>query len=224
MDLFPEIPVYITHLSTLVERKELLSSTLLSLGITPIWVEREDIPLNFYNPEPSLWKSKLEVSYPCDSTPSRRLRDSELSIGIKQYECWVKAASLKTEFVLILEDDVLLQDNFIINFNSFLKSTPPDWDIIFIGEGCNLHVPNPNPSIVAYPVSPPRTRCLDSYLIKRTLCDELSKSILPITLPIDFEVTYALVRLQSKCYWWEPILTTQGSQMGRFPSAIQLNE
>ena len=224
MELLPNIPVYITHLSTLVERKEFLSSTLSSLGISPVWVERENIPSNFYNPARSLWNSKLEVSYPYDSTPSRLLRDSELSIAIKQYECWLKAASAEEEFVLILEDDILLQDNFVTHFNCFLNSTPSDWDIIFIGEGCNLHVPNPNPSIIAYPVSPPQTRCLDSYLIKRTLCDELSKSILPITLPIDFEVTYALIGLQSKCYWWEPTLTSQGSQIGRFPSAIQVRE
>jgi hypothetical protein len=41
---------------------------------------------------------------------------------------------------LILEDDAILCDSFLNKFNEYVKQVPADYDMVFIGDGCNLHI------------------------------------------------------------------------------------
>jgi GR25 family glycosyltransferase involved in LPS biosynthesis len=44
------------------------------------------------------------------------------------------------ERALIFEDDVILCDNFIDKLNNYITQLPEDYDMLFIGDGCNLHI------------------------------------------------------------------------------------
>ena len=44
------------------------------------------------------------------------------------------------KYSLILEDDVILDDEFGNKLNKSLKQLPDNYDMLFIGNGCNLHI------------------------------------------------------------------------------------
>lgn len=93
------------------------------------------------------------------------------------------------EHALILEDDVILCDNFVENLNNYMSELPEDFDMLFIGDGCNLHIEKdkliPNKNIYEkclYPTSwggDGASRCSDSYIISNKcankLCDYIKK-------------------------------------------------
>ena len=124
---------------------------------------------------------------------------------------------------LILEDDVVLCDNFEHFFNLFLQQTPDDWDFIFIGSGCNLRI-DPHKvkqNQTAYKKAHPASKCTDSYCIKNTSAEKILNTIIPFSLPMDWELNYQMLLHDMNVYWWEPPLVIQGSQNGLYNSAIQ---
>ena len=107
--------------------------------------------------------------------------------------------------------------------NQNIERTPEDWDYIFIGSGCNLRI-NPKlvlPEKVAYKKEHPATKCTDSYCITFSAAKRVLSTILPFTLPIDFELNYQLERHDMNVYWWEPPIVVQGSQCGLYDSELQ---
>lgn len=131
---------------------------------------------------------------------------------------------------LILEDDVILTDNFMTILNQYMTQLPKDYDMLFIGDGCNLHIEKdkiiPNKFIYEKCLYPTKwggdgaTRCTDSYVISkkcaRTLCDYFNNLKYKINLPIDWWLNVAARDNNLKIYWAEPTIVKQGSESGLF--------
>ncbi len=119
---------------------------------------------------------------------------------------------------LIFEDDVILVDHFQTRFNSSLYETPIDWDLIFIGSGCNLRIPIDKLMVgqTAYKVDHPSSKCADSYCITLSAARRILSTIIPFTFPIDFELNYQMKLHNMNVYWWEPPLVSQGSETGMY--------
>ena len=129
---------------------------------------------------------------------------------------------------LIFEDDVILCDDFINIFNNYLTQLPKNYDMLFIGNGCdswNLHIEKdkliPNKNIYEkclYPTSwggNGCTRCIDSYLVSKKcaikLCEYIDNLTYKINYTSDWWLNYAARYINLKVYWAEPTIVSQGS-------------
>lgn len=141
----------------------------------------------------------------------------------------------KYDHALILEDDVIFADNFIEKFNTYLSQLPADYDMLFIGNGCNLHIENhrivPNQYIYEKCLHPTdwggngATRCTDSYIVSKKfatkICDYMRNLKEKISeVGIDWWLNGAARDCKFKVYWAEPTIVTQGSQTGTFQNSF----
>tara|TARA_R100000008_G_C3578747_1_gene166982 strand:+ start:555 stop:1214 length:660 start_codon:yes stop_codon:yes gene_type:complete len=213
--------IYVTHYKPLVERKQRLMEYFDRKKISVEWVENEDVEEGFYDNSPDQWTRKLNIAYPNDQTPPRDLLKTEISVAVKHYECFKKIAASDFKYAMILEDDVVFTKSFVEDYPKYMKDTPPEWDVIFFGNGCFERVAGFKEGKFAYMLEHPKTRCLDSYIIKKTACTKILNTLKPITLPVDFELTYCFIKNNLKTCWWEPSLTSQGSQIDLYKSSIR---
>ena len=66
------------------------------------------------------------------------LKLSEISLAYKHIEAWKQQT---TNYNLILEDDAELCEDFGPTLEKYIQQLPEDYDMLFIGDGCNLHIP-----------------------------------------------------------------------------------
>jgi len=210
---------YVIHYTPLKERKQSIITQLSRFNIVPTFIElydKEDLT-------PELLK-KFNTT---------KLKMAEISVMCKQVHAW---EHMSGEYALILEDDVILDDNFKEKLDAYLSQLPPDFDALFIGNGANLHIPHDivkaSPGNVFLRTHDAThwggmgaTRCLDSYIIKKSTANAISsrfKSINTIIhTPIDWLANILLKVVNARVYWAEPTIVRQGSEVGLFKSAIR---
>ena len=144
-----------------------------------------------------------------------------------------KEISEKYENALILEDDAIFSDNCIDTLHMYMKELPNDYDMLFIGNGCNLHI---EPHIIQlskytylkglYPTSwggDGISRCTDSYVVSKKcatkLCNYINTLKNKINIPIDWWINVAARDTLLKGYWAEPTIVSQGTQNGMYSSS-----
>jgi glycosyl transferase family 25 len=161
-------------------------------------------------------------------------RRSELSLHLKHLYLYRLMISENYEEVLVFEDDVVLTDRFIKRLSIYMTQLPKDYDMLFIGDGCNLHIPSSQliPNRYIYEKCLHETawggngaaKCTDSYIIHqrcaKKLCDYVATLRKKIDLPVDWWLNEAARDLVLKVYWAEPTIVTQGSQNGMFQRTI----
>ncbi len=157
---------------------------------------------------------------------------TQIAIALSHFTVY-KNVMEKYNYAVIFEDDVILCDKFSALLNEYLSQLSEDYDILFIGDCCNLHIPQemlvPNTNI--YEKSHEKTdwggdgasRCTDSYIISNKgatlLYTYLRKLKHKINVPFDWFLNVAIRELDLRVYWAEPTIVTQGSQRGLFPSS-----
>jgi GR25 family glycosyltransferase involved in LPS biosynthesis len=170
-----------------------------------------------------------------DKNMFRNLSDGEMSVALHHIECFKRIVSESHECALVLEDDIVLCDNFIYFLNLYIKNLPQNWDMLFIGDGCGLHIDkkilrknqyiykkdninfgNPNEGA---------TRCLDSYIINKKATEIIVEKLkLPnytICVPADFWMNCVIRNNRFNVYWAEPTIVTQGSEKGFYKSSLR---
>jgi glycosyl transferase family 25 len=141
---------------------------------------------------------------------------------------------------LIFEDDIILSDNFTNILKKYMNDLPTNYDMLFIGDGCNLHIETDeivlNKNIYEKQLNPKNwdgkrdilpyegaTRCCDSYLVSNKcatqICNYISTLHYKIDIPIDWWLNIAARDNNLKIYWSEPTIVTQGTQNGLFQSS-----
>jgi GR25 family glycosyltransferase involved in LPS biosynthesis len=197
----------------------------------------------FYRPDKKVWRRKAAILRPIllqeqqwsaekkswsegvyeDNTfqvPFQDLRPSEISLAIKHFIALENAARCGSPQIMIFEDDVVLADNFTDEFMRCFAETPPDWDVIFPGAPHRLRPPEWNGIQRCFRKDPQRGKYSDSYIVTPRAARRMLADLRPFTMPIDFELTVIMNKLDLNCYWWEPGIVRQGSQIGLFPSAV----
>ena len=136
----------------------------------------------------------MQTAYPHDKTSFRPLLKTEISIAVKHYECFKRIAKSENEYAIIFEDDVIFKDSAMEKYADYLAETPSEWDVIFFGYGCFLTVPSKQEGKLSYKLDKPYTRCLDSYIIKKTACEKILKNFYELNLQLlyFFELHYCL--------------------------------
>lgn len=210
--------IFVLHYSKLIDRKKHILKQFEKNNITDYeFVEKYD---------------KDCLTYENKSLFEENFKPSMNSLMLKHF--WVyKEITELYDYALILEDDVILSNNFINILDKYMTQLPDDYDMLFIGDGCNLHIELdkiiPNKNIYEkclYPTSwggDGATRCTDSYIISKKcakkLCEYINKLNYKINLPSDWWSNVASRDNNFKVYWAEPTIVSQGTQNGIFNSS-----
>lgn len=210
--------IYVLHYSKLIDRKKHIVNQFNKNNITDFeFIELFDKD-KLSNTEIQNFDNKLKLT--------------EISLSLKHYYVY-KLIADNYDQALIFEDDIILSDNFINKLGKCLNQLPNDYDMLFIGDGCGLHIKKGkiNSDMVIYEKCLyPTTwggdgcsRASDSYLISKKcaikLCDFIINN--KTTKPIDWWINNVARHYNFKVYWAEPTIVTQGSQNGLYNSSIQ---
>jgi glycosyl transferase family 25 len=156
---------------------------------------------------------------------------ANIAICLSHFYCYQQICE-KYDYALIFEDDVILSKDFSEKIKIYIEEIPEDWDMLFIGDGCNLHYHNTIAGKNIYlkdnelkyinDDSKGATRCADSYLVNKKcaikLCNYI-KNLNKINRPVDFWLNTAIKENNFIVYWAEPTIVTQGTQNGMFKSS-----
>jgi hypothetical protein len=117
---------------------------------------------------------------------------------------------------------------------NYMTQVPTDYDMVFIGDGCQLHIPTsqlvPNQNIYKKCIDTNdegyggATRCTDSYVIHnrcaKKICDYMMNLKYKINSPVDWWLNVAARDNNLSVYWAEPTIVTQGTHTGLFPTSL----
>jgi len=199
--------IFVAHYSKLVERKNHIIEMFKREGITDYeFIENFD-------------KESLTE----ELTMFSNLSLSEISLFLKHIYIYKRIIENYDE-ALIVEDDIVLCKDFISQLQKYKTQVPKDYDIVYLGNGCNLHVCSHaiRPSQHIYEIKDKSSKCTDSYLIQKKACVQLVDYFKKgIQLPIDWWLTETSKSKDLSIFWVEPTLVSQGSQTNLFKSSIR---
>jgi len=228
--------IFIVHWNELKDRRKYLEEQFPNA----YWIDfydRNTVPdelvQKIYKKDKNIWDNRVINLY--NEPPIYRdLRISEVCNSLSHIYALHYMINYDIEFGLVLEDDVILKNDFFIKFDEYFDQTPKDFDLIFLGSsfspqildsvGCDNNKPAikiQNDVFVYEKFRNPKTRCVDAYILKNSACKKLKKITNEISLPYDFDLAYFIKELDLKVYWWEPGLVFQGSQAGYYGSSIR---
>ena len=210
--------IFIAHYSKLVDRKKHILQQFEKHNITDYeFIEQ-------FNQEDLQESHSLlfEINY----------KKSMMSLVHKHFYIYSQIAE-NYDAALILEDDVVLGESFTDKLNQYVNQLPEDYDMLFIGDGCNLHIEQnkivPNQFIYEKCLYPTNwggdgaSRCSDSYVVSKKcakkLCEYIQNLSYKINLPSDWWLNIASRDNNFKVFWAEPTIVTQGTQNGLFSSS-----
>ena len=183
-----KIPVFAIHYTKLKHRRACLDKQLK-------YQNMEDCVefITGYDKE-TLTKKDLKKYSTEECFRGRKLLVSELSLMCKHFHAMNIIVERDLDYALIIEDDVLLCDNFMRHLNTYVDQVcelDPEWDCLFVGSGFNLHVPvseivkkngtttpnvflkgnngtgRPEHLATGWPICGGSSRCADSYVISK---------------------------------------------------------
>ncbi len=220
-----DLPIFIIHYTPLKERKVHIDDQLNKYNFKSTYItdyDKEDLTKSVID-----WFGNIKLA--------------EISLSCKHMSVYKKMVNENIEEAIILEDDVTLHDNFYDNLQNYYKQLPEDWDLLFFGSGWNLHVPkklveesnknvflknnngygrfSPEVKVDGWPICGGSTRCLDSYIIKKSAAAEILRYCINkrINAPFDLFLNQCFRDLKLKVYWGEPSLCKQDT----FKSSIK---
>ena len=215
-----KIKTYVIHYTKLTGRRAYMEKLVSAIRLDATWItelDQEemhgDILEHYHKPSEADWNNKVGALWDLTEHPQRPLKPAEISLTAKHVEAMRRISEDDNDFGLILEDDVLLAMDFQNLLNKYFSETPEDWDVIFMGDGYGIHVPQNKieEGKVVYLADHPASRCTEAMLVKKSAAKKLYDSMRPFTLVCDWEYGWQFYHLGLKVYWFEPAIITQAS-------------
>lgn len=233
--------IFIIHYTPLIERKTFMDNQLRKLGLDAIYVTKYD--------KENIVDSDKDIFDFTSVWANRNLHISNASLILKHLEAYTQIVNSDNTFGLIMEDDVVLDNNFKEKYLNYYEQLPSDWDILFYGDGFgrNMHVPQKlmdelggnvflksnngngvnDRKVNGWPVCAGASRCSDCYLINKKAAQKILHEIETIKTqkrgricyPSDLWMNHLFRKLNFKVYWAEPTISTQGTETGIFKSS-----
>jgi GR25 family glycosyltransferase involved in LPS biosynthesis len=214
-----DLITYIIHYTPLKQRKQFQLKQLSNLSLqNNIFIEKYD--------KENLQKEDIR------KFNNKNLRLGTISLFRKQIYAMELIHKSNFKFNLVLEDDAILDKYFVKKLEMGLKQLPDNYDMLFIGNGCDLHIPAVmrrkfqfiykkcrNPTSWGGNGS---TRCTDSILISKKCAKKICnfyENTKEINLPLDWWLNQVIRDLKLEIYWMEPTIVTQGTQTGKYTSS-----
>jgi GR25 family glycosyltransferase involved in LPS biosynthesis len=207
--------VYICHWKKLKDRKNELIEILKEENIL-----QYEFNEKYDKDDWDIGELKKIHPYAFRKTPSGRyLNESEISLLLKHYDIIRELSSNNAEYLLVLEDDVILCDDFLDNLEKCFNELPKDWDLVWVGTCCDLHEPKIENKLVYK--TKRGSRCTHAYLISKTCANKILNNISKITEAIDHSFNFFIKELDLNNYWIEPPLAIQNPY---YTTTIQIDK
>ncbi len=175
--------------------------------------------------------SKRAKSSIMGSLPQRKALPSHwYEVALMHLEALERGIATNKKWILVLEDDAVIQENFVDTLQNLIKLPHHHrlWINLNDGVGPNLFIKKSDTAMPFgnfYQIKPPMTRCTVAYLVNRTLAveilDEFKVHGIINWVPIDFAIDAIIKKLNANCYWQEPSSVLQGSSNGKYKSNLQ---
>lgn len=222
---YEQFDPYVIHYTKHTQRKKFLLNQFKKEKMNPVFIEKydmEDISYEtaYKNFKMNIWE--YQKRSPTGFSPYLfPLKPSEISLCLKMKESLrLFLNQREKDLMFLMEDDVILCENFIETLNFYLQSLPDDWSAAFLGQGGGKRI-NSNllkSGINWYRKDHPADRCADSILFTRKSVEKIYEGITSrgISFPPDHEFSYWFRFFDMTIYWLEPPIVAQGSQTGYF--------
>jgi GR25 family glycosyltransferase involved in LPS biosynthesis len=213
--------IYIPHYSKLIERKKHLIEQFERQNITNYeFIEKYD--------KEYITDNDMSIFTYDPSTPK-----AVISLSLKNFYIYQQIRD-HDEYALVMEDDVILCDNFMDTLKGYMNQLPTTYDMVFIGDGMGFHIQPeliiPNTNIYKKDNFPTSwggdgcTRCTDCYLISKECAIKMYSYMYEKNVKsnpsIDMIINRAARHMNFEVYWAEPTLVSNGSITKVFKSAI----
>lgn len=222
--------IYIIHYKKLKERKNYLDNMLSTYYNEPIYIDdydRDTLIIDDIKYNPNLWDIRTDGLYN-GKIVYRDLKKSEICNSFSHLKALKNISESNYKFEMVLEDDVILPNDYLEKFVDLLSKIPNDADFVFFGSSYSIDIldqANLSKSLKIndniYKKEPGKTRTVDAYLVSPKAAKKIVDEITEICLPFDFELNYFLKKLNMNVYWYDPGIISQGSQTGQYKSSIR---
>ena len=215
---------YVIHYTKNTDRKIFLTKMFKKENVSNVvWVEDYDkenvtyeVFRELFNITESEYVSRQPINFPWSL---HKLKPEEVSVSLKHI-ITLQSISISDEYALVLEDDIILEENFIEKLNNYISQLPENWEVAFIGQAVDKRIPREElvENVNWYKKEWPADRCADSYLIKKSAANKILSGIVSrgMCFPLDHEYSFWFREFNMNVYWLEPPITSQGSQCGIF--------
>lgn len=216
------LKIWIVHYTPLKERKEFLEKELQERKLNYEFIE-------LYDKEclPDFYLNKFNL----DSHHFKNL--GTVSLFIKYMHTLSLVKDSEFEYNLVFEDDVIVAKNFTSDLKKIIQQLPNNFDMVFLGNGCNLHIPDHliKQDKLVYKKSRKcttwggmgATRCMDSVLISKKCCinaldlfNTHGNNNNKLSIPLDWWFNEIIRIKKFDVYWAEPTIVKQGSETGKY--------
>lgn len=210
-----DFKIFVIHYNKLIDRKQHIINQFQKIGITNYEffedIDRDDL----YNYDLSILSSEWLTS---------ENRKGIIAVTLAHFKLYEYIINNHYKHTLIFEDDVILSTDFIPKLNACMQQMPVDYDILFIGNGCNLHIEEHkiNNNELVYPKQ--SSRCSDSYIVSEHFASNILQFVREkhkIDIAIDHFMNTFFTNHNCKVYWAEPTFVSQGSQNNMFLSSLE---
>lgn len=194
---------YCLHHPGLTDRKTYLDKIFYKSDIFPVWVCD-------YPPE------SLEL--PANSSFKNI---NEFSLYRKQQHVIEEQIKHEIDYMIVLEDDVILPDNFNQYVNECLNEfNELNGDILFLGKCCNITARDVKENKHVYYASDYKSRCAHCYLLTLNAAIKIYPHLLNYQCAFDFKLNHIIELEKLRVCYAEPGIL-QASEEKEIPSSLQ---
>jgi GR25 family glycosyltransferase involved in LPS biosynthesis len=194
---------YCLHHPPLIDRKEFLEERFKTLNLDVEWVTG-------FSPE--------TLSFP-ETSSFKNI--GEYSLYLKHQYCFEQQVINNYDFVTILEDDALLEDNFNEHFNTCLNEFKDiNGDLMFLGICCDIKPSYTVPGKHVYWEPGFLTRCTHCYTTTLSAAKILLKDFQSKQMAADYKINDVIRNNNLKSCYAEPGIH-QGSHGGKFDGSLR---
>lgn len=144
---------------------------------------------------------------------------SELNLYLNHVEIYKKIAKQKIPVALVLEDDVILEEDFLDRLIKCLQELPKNFDMAYTDNGIYLRFPKSIDRLEYFEYRGPVTRATASYFVS---LDGAKKNfgMEKTSFPHDLDMRYFERKDNLRVYWLNGYLTYQGSVYGDYYKTV----
>jgi glycosyl transferase family 25 len=116
------------------------------------------------------------------------LKDGQLGCALSHMNLWNDSVKYPGKYLLVLEDDAILEKDIYKKINDLEDYLPETWDVIFLG-GCNVYGKKYNEKFtIPTKYNKLYNLCLHAMLINKKSISKLNKIMKPLMIPIDNQI------------------------------------
>ena len=153
----------------------------------------------------------------------KRVSIPELSLYLKHQYCFEQQIENEYETIVILEDDIMLPDNFEEYLNVCCEEFDnynPKLDCVMLGSCFGFTSPYIKENRLIHYGENQLTRCTHAMMFSLDATKKIIQNLYPINWPIDFKLNEIIIKENLKVGWTEPSLQ-QASHLNLDRSFIQ---